>query len=442
MSTNDQIAVAAPKLIGGQTSNADKAAHRRLLVAGAIGTTIEWYDFFIYGLIAPLAFERLFFPKVDATVGTIAVFATFAVGFVARPLGGLVFGHFGDRIGRKSVLLTTMLIMGLATMLIGFLPAYEAVGIATTVALVALRFLQGFALGGESTAAGLMAIESAEEKSRGFSGSIIQAAGPIGVVFASLSTLLITKLPEAELLSWGWRVPFVASGILVGIGLYLRYGIDESRTFKESARVSQLPALEAVKKHTKPILIVFFIELAQTSYFYLTAIFTLAYATRELGIARDVLAQAVLIANIFGLFLVPLFGAWSDKIGRKPIYAFGLAAAALSMLVFYNVLALQSPLLTTVAIIVAAGIIHPMMFGPEGSFFPELFPTAVRFSGVSIGKQFGTVLGGGIAPLVAASLYARYGTTTAITAYYLVLAIGAGVALTVAAETKDRTLND
>ncbi|WP_246563636.1 MFS transporter [Bradyrhizobium liaoningense] len=313
MSTNDQIAVAAPKLISGQASNADKTAHRKLLIAGAIGTTIEWYDFFIYGLIAPVAFERLLFPKVDPTVGTIAVFATFAVGFVARPLGGLVFGHFGDRIGRKSVLLTTMLIMGLATMLIGFLPAYEAVGIVTTVALVFLRFLQGFALGGESTAAGLMAIESADEKSRGFSGSIIQAAWPIGVVFASLSTLLITKLPEAELLSWGWRVPFVASGILVGIGLHLRCGIDESKTFKESARVSRLPALEAMKGHTKPILIVFFIELAQTSYFYLTAIFTLAYATRELGIARDVLAQAVLVANIFGLFLVPLFGAWSDR---------------------------------------------------------------------------------------------------------------------------------
>ncbi len=440
MSTNEQITVATADLLAEETIPSERAAHRKLLLAGAIGTTIEWYDFFLYGLIAPFVFERLFFPKFDPTAATIAIFATFAVGFVARPVGGLIFGHFGDVVGRKSVLLATMLIMGLATMTIGFLPTYEAAGVGTTVALVVLRFLQGFALGGEATAAGLMAIESAQEKSRGLSGAIIQAAGPIGVVLASVSALLITKLPEPALLSWGWRVPFAASGILVAVGLYLRYGIEETKIFRGS-RVSQLPAIEALQRHAKPILIVFFIELAQTSFFYLTAIYTLSYAARELGVARDTLAQAVLIANIFGFFLVPLFGALSDRVGRKPVYSVGLATATLAMLFFYNALATQNPVIITIAVVVTAGIIHPMMFGPEGSFFPELFPTNVRFSGVSIGKQFGTVLGGGIAPLIAASLFARYGTTTAISAYFVLLAIGGSVALVLAKETAKRSLD-
>lgn len=436
MSTNERLAAASNERLDEPKST----SHRRLLVAGAIGTTIEWYDFFLYGLIAPFVFERLFFPKFDPTAATIAVFATFAVGFLARPLGGLIFGHFGDIVSRKSVLLATMLIMGLATMAIGFLPTYEAAGLTTTIALVLLRFLQGFALGGEATAAGLMAIESADERSRGFSAAIIQAAGPIGVVLASLSALVITKMPEEALLSWGWRVPFAASGVLVAVGLYLRYGIAESKRV-EVTKVSERPAVEALRKHTKPILIVFFVELAQTSFFYLSAIYTLSYATRELGIARDTLAQAVLIANLFGLFLVPFFGSLSDRIGRRPVYAAGLTAAALSMLVFYQVIALQNPIAITIAIVVTAGIIHPMMFGPEGSFFPELFPRNVRFSGVSIGKQFGTVLGGGIAPLIAATLYARYGTTMAISAYFIVLALGGGIALALANETAKKSLD-
>jgi MFS family permease len=250
MSTNDQMTVATADLLPEQTLPSARAAHRKLLLAGAIGTTIEWYDFFLYGLIAPFVFERLFFPTFDPTAATIAVFATFAVGFVARPIGGLVFGHFGDVVGRKSVLLATMLIMGLATMTMGFLPTYEAAGVGATGALVVLRFLQGFALGGEATAAGLMAIESAHEKSRGFSGAIIQAAGPIGVVLASMSALLITKLPEPALLSWGWRVPFAASGVLVAIGLYLRYGVEETRIFRGS-RASRRPAIEALQRHAK-----------------------------------------------------------------------------------------------------------------------------------------------------------------------------------------------
>ena len=282
------------------------AGRRRILLAGTIGTAIEWYDFFIYGLIAPLVFDQLFFPKFDQLTATIAVFATFAVGFLARPPGGLVFGHFGDRLGRRSVLLCTLLMMGFATMSIGLLPTYGTAGIAATVALVVLRFIQGFALGGESTAAILMALETSPGHRRGFSAAMIQAAGPVGVVLASFAALAISRLPEADLLSWGWRVPFLISAVLVILGIYMRLRIEESATFREVGEVEAVPAIEAIRTHWRPILIVFFAEMAQTSYFYLTAIFTISFATRQLGVQKDVIAQAVLFANLVALVAMPL----------------------------------------------------------------------------------------------------------------------------------------
>jgi MFS family permease len=422
---------------GGSISDVGQtpSARRRILVAGTIGTAIEWYDFFIYGLIAPLVFDQLFFPKFDSLTATLAVFATFAVGFFARPLGGVVFGHFGDRIGRKSVLLCTLLLMGLATVGIGLLPTYGRVGVIATVALVLLRFIQGFALGGEATAAGLMAIETSPGDKRGFSAAVIQAAGPLGVVLASFAALAISRLPEAELLSWGWRVPFLVSALLVALGLYLRLRIEESALFRAAPEVAALPAVEAVRTHWRSIVIVFFAEMAQTSYFYLTAIFTISFATRQLGVPKDVITQAVLLANIVGLVAMPLIGAWSDRVGRKRLFLAGVLIAAASMFVFYNVVATRDPLLVTIAVMLAAGIIHPLMFSTEGSYFPELFPTRIRFTGVSIGKQFGVVLGGGIAPLVATSLFVQTGTTYAITAYYVVLALAAVIALGFARET-------
>lgn len=416
------------------------SSRRRILVAGTVGTAIEWYDFFIYGLIAPLVFDQLFFSKFDQLAATIAVFATFAVGFLARPLGGLVFGHLGDRLGRKSVLLSTLLIMGLATMSIGLLPTYGSVGAIATIALVVLRFLQGFALGGESTAAILMAIETAPGNRRGFSAAVIQAAGPVGVVLASFAALAISRLPEADLLSWGWRIPFLASAVLVALGLYMRLRIEESATFREAKGAEAVPAIEAVKGHWRSILIVLFAEMAQTSYFYLTAIFTISFATRQLGVAKDVITQAVLFANLVGLVAMPLIGAWSDRIGRKRLFLAGVALATISMFVFYGVIASRDTLLITAALILAAGVIHPLMFSTEGSYFPELFPTRIRFTGVSIGKQFGTVLGGGIAPLVATSLFAQTGTTYAITGYYVVLALAAMIALGFAHETSKSQL--
>lgn len=410
-------------------------ARRRILVAGAVGTAIEWYDFFIYGLIAPLVFDQLFFPKFDQLTATLAVFATFAVGFLARPLGGVVFGHFGDRIGRKSVLLCTLLMMGLATMAIGVLPTYGRAGVFATTALVVLRFIQGFALGGEATAAGLMAIETSPGGQRGFSAAVIQAAGPLGVVLASLAALLISRLPEADLLSWGWRVPFLISAVLVAVGIYMRMRIEEGAAFREAPEVVAVPAVEALRTHWRSIVIVLFAEMAQTSYFYLTAIFTISFATRQLGVQKGVITQAVLLANLVALGAMPLIGAWSDRIGRKRLFLAGVVIAAASMFVFYTAVASRDTLMVTVAVMLAAGVIHPLMFSTEGSYFPELFPTRIRFTGVSIGKQLGVVLGGGIAPLVATSLFALTGTTYAITGYYLALALAAVIALGFAQET-------
>jgi MFS family permease len=367
---------------GGSISDVGQtpSARRRILVAGTIGTAIEWYDFFIYGLIAPLVFDQLFFPKFDSLTATLAVFATFAVGFFARPLGGVVFGHFGDRIGRKSVLLCTLLLMGLATVGIGLLPTYGRVGVIATAALVLLRFIQGFALGGEATAAGLMAIETSPGDKRGFSAAVIQAAGPLGVVLASFAALAISRLPEAELLSWGGRVPFLVSALLVALGLYLRLRIEESALFRAAPEVAALPAVEAVRTHWRSIVITFFAEMAQTSYFYLTAIFTISFATRQLGVAKDLITQAVLLANILALVAMPLIGAWSDRIGRKRLFLAGVVIAAASMFAFYNVVASRDPLLVTLAVMLAAGVIHPLMFSTEGSYFPELFPTRIRFT--------------------------------------------------------------
>jgi len=428
---------AAVAVIG---SDQAPSARRRILVAGTIGTAIEWYDFFIYGLIAPLVFDQLFFPKFDQLTATIAVFATFAVGFLARPLGGLGFGHFGDRLGRKSVLLCTLLMMGLATMSIGLLPTYGSAGAIATVALVVLRFIQGFALGGESTAASLMALETSPHGQRGFSAAVIQAAGPLGVVLASFAALAISRLPEADLLSWGWRVPFLISAVLVIFGVYMRLRIEESAAFRDAPRVAAVPAVEALRTHWRPIVIVFFAEMAQTSYFYLTAIFTISFATRQLGVQKDVITQAVLLANLVGLVAMPLIGAWSDRIGRKRLFLAGVALATVSMFAFYHVVASRDTLLLTAAMVLAAGVIHPLMFSTEGSYFPELFPTRIRFTGVSIGKQLGTVLGGGIAPLVATSLFAQTGSTYAITGYYVALALAAAIALGFAQETSKSRL--
>ncbi|EON13937.1 MULTISPECIES: MFS transporter [Pandoraea] len=420
------------------------ANYGRVVAASCFGTAIEWYDFFIYGFLAPIVFDRLFFPQLDPMTGMIAVFATFAVGFIARPIGGIVFGHFGDRIGRKSILLFTLILMGVATTMIGLLPTYDKVGMWAPIMLVTLRFVQGFALGGESVGGLLMTVEGAPAHLRGLFGGLIQAAGPTSIVGASLAIVLITRLPEDDLLTWGWRLPFLVSLLLVALGTYVRLKVEESPSFKAAERhrdIAKVPVVEVVTHYWRPTLVTFFICLAETSFFYLVAIFSLSYGTKTLGLPRNMMADGVLYANILAMLTIPAFGMLSDKLGRRPMFLMGLAATAIFIYPFFLMMGSKETALVVMAIVIGAGVIHPMMFGPEGSFFSELFDTRVRFSGVSLGKQIGTVLGGGMAPMIAASLLAwSHGQIWPVIVYFLVLAAMALISTFLVRETKDRTL--
>jgi metabolite-proton symporter len=418
----------------------EPAAFRRVVLASSVGTAIEWYDFFIYAFLGPLVFDRVFFPQVSSAAGTMAVFATFTVGFLARPLGGVVFGHFGDRIGRKSVLIVSMLLMGFATAAIGCLPSFDAIGLWAPGLLVTLRFLQGFALGGESVGAVLLTVEGSPANKRGLFGGLIQAAGPASVVLASLATSLVMRLPEDQLLSWGWRVPFLASLALVAVGLYVRARIQETQAFAAARRdVPKVPLVEVLGHHRAPVIIVLVLSIAETAFFYLTVTFSLSYGA-QLGIDKRVLSDAVLFGNLLSMCAVPVFGALSDRLGRRPVFAAGLATALLFIYPFFLLIETMSSWAVIAAIVIAAGVIHPLMFGSESSFFAELFPTRVRFTAISVGKQLGTILGGGLAPLIATALLASRGDVTSVVVYFAVLSVMALAAAMVTKETRGRDL--
>jgi MFS family permease len=412
-----------------------------VVLASSIGTAIEWYDFFIYAFLGSLVFDRVFFPQVSSAAGTMAVFATFTVGFLARPLGGVVFGHFGDRVGRKSVLIASMLLMGFATAAIGCLPSFAEIGLWAPGLLVVLRFLQGFALGGESVGAVLLTVEGSPVAKRGWFGGLIQAAGPASVVLASLATAAVMRLPEDQLLSWGWRVPFLVSLGLVVVGLYVRARVFEAKSFIASRQMApKLPIAEVLKHHRKPVLIVLVLSVAETAFFYLTVTFSLAYGAR-LGIAKSVLSDAVLFGNLLSMCAVPMFGALSDRLGRRPVFAGGLALALLFVYPFFLAIQTLNPWAVSAAIVIAAGVIHPLMFGSESSFFAELFPAGVRFTAISVGKQLGTILGGGLAPLVATALMAASGDRIgSVVGYFAALSVVALVAALLTKETRGREL--
>jgi MFS family permease len=420
------------------------ASYRRLIVASSFGTAIEWYDFFVYALVAPLAFDTIFFPRLNPLTGTIAVYSSFAVGFIARPLGGVFFGHFGDRAGRKSILLTTILTMGFSTTAIGLLPGYFRIGIIAPVLLVALRFLQGFALGGESIGAVVLAIESAPGRRRGFYAAVLQASGPVSIVAASLVVSALSPLPAGAFLAWGWRIPFLLSSILVAVGAYMRANIEESALFSRYAaqrRETEAPLALVLEKCKAATLITLVVCLAETAFFYLTTIFAVGYGTRTLGIRQTILTTAFLLANCVATVTVPIFGALSDRVGRRPMLVAGLLGACAHIYPFFWILGGRSPQLVSAAIILAAGFIHPVMFAAEASFVPELFATEVRVTGASLGKQIGTVLGGGLAPLVATSLIGwKHGSTTPVVVYFLAMGIPAMAAALAARETSSRSL--
>jgi MFS transporter, MHS family, shikimate and dehydroshikimate transport protein len=412
---------------------------RRVIAAATIGTSLEWYDFFLYGVVAPLVFDTLFFPKLNPVVGLVAVWGTFAAGFLARPLGGIFFGHFGDRLGRKWPVFQAVALMGTASMLIGCLPGYASIGIAAPILLILLRFLQGFALGGESIGAALLAIEWAPKEKRGFYGAFPQASGPIGIITASLIVIPLSHYLGSGFTVWAWRIPFLFSFVLVLIAGGLLLSVTESMVFlraKAEEKVSKTPVTDVLRGYKAPWAIATAIAAGSSAFSYLVTIFAMAYGARSLGMSTGMLTTGFLAGNVVALFTMPGFGRLSDKLGRRPLWATGVILAMAYVSVFFVLLGTRDPVFVVLGIVLGAGVIHPLMFGPEGSIIPELFSTNVRFSGASLGKQMGTLVGGGLAPMVATALLAwSGGAFWSVDLYFIAIGAVALGALWFARET-------
>lgn len=389
------------------TSSSTSSETRRVVLAGFIGTTVEWYDFFLYGTASALVFNKLFFPTFDATTGTLMAFSTYAVGFFARPVGGLVFGHYGDKLGRKSMLVTTLMLMGVATFAMGLLPTYETLGVWAPILLVALRFIQGFGVGGEWGGAVLMAVERDEHGKRGFHASWVQAGVPVGLLLANAVFQIFSSLPEASFLSWGWRVPFLIGGALLGVGLFIRIKVMESPVFQraqaEATPPPAMPIVTVLREHPGNVLVAMGARFAENAFFYIFTVLVLSYGTQQLGMSKVSLLNAVLIGSAVQLVAIPWFGALSDRVGRRPVYLGGAVFLMLFAMPFFWMLDTRSPLIVALAVVL--GLVgHSAMYGPQAAFFSELFSTRVRYSGASLGYQLASPLAGGLAPLIATKL--------------------------------------
>lgn len=406
----------------------DRKMTRRVILSSFVGTAIEWYDFYLYGTASALVFNVLFFPDFDPLVGTLASFGTFAAGFLARPIGGVVFGHFGDRIGRKTMLVWSLVGMGIATFLIGLLPGYAQIGVAAPVLLILLRLMQGFAVGGEWGGAVLMSVEHEENHRRGLAGSWTQAGSPAGLVLSTIVFGLCTMLPEKDFLDWGWRVPFLLSALLVMVGLFIRLRIVESPEFESlqsSGQQVAMPALQAIRKHPLNIVLAAVMCLAPFVNFYMFATFIMTYATTTLGIERGVVLLVVAVSGFVEIFTIPMCAALSDRIGRRKVFLTGAVLFALYAYPFF-LLNESIPSTTTFAITVFIGLalIHPFMYGPMATLFAELFPPQVRYSGASLGYQVGAIFGGGFAPLILTALLATgLGAISTIPPYMILVSI-------------------
>ncbi|MGA9102507.1 MAG: MFS transporter [Aeromicrobium sp.] len=411
---------------------------RRVIVASLIGTSLEWYDFFIYGTAAALVFNKIFFPDFEPLVGTLLAFATYAVGFVARPLGGVIFGHYGDKLGRKNVLVITLLLMGIATFAIGLMPTYAAIGIWAPILLVALRFVQGLGLGGEWGGAVLMTLESGDPQRRGLNASWPQVGVPIGLLLANgVLSLTDGVTSDAAFESWGWRVPFLLSGVLVVVGLWIRLTISESPLFREieaSDKKVRAPIVDVVRLYPKEVVLAIGARVGVDVAFYTFVLFITTYVVTYLKLPNSYALNAVLIAAACQVVLIPLFGTLSDRIGRRPVYLFGAVGAAIWIFVFFAMLDTKSYVLIILATVMAL-VLHAAMYGPQASFIAEMFPTRVRYSGASMGYQLAGILGGALAPIIAVALLDRFDTSVVVSLYVVLTLAVTTVCVLAAPET-------
>jgi metabolite-proton symporter len=415
---------------------------RRAVIASTIGTTIEWYDFFIYGTVTGLVFAKLYFPESEPLAGTLQAFAVYFVGFIARPIGAAIFGHYGDRIGRKAALIATLLLMGIATFLVAFVPGYARIGVWGAIILTVLRLIQGIGVGGEWGGSVLMSMEWARTNAhRGFIASWPQFGVPAGLFLANLAVLVFSAVAGDQFLVWGWRIPFILSIILVGVGLYIRLGILETPAFSrlvEEKRVERVPVFEVIKRQPREIILTALARMAEQAPFYIFTAFIFAYGTKVLGASRDMLLAAVLVASVVSFFTIPLAGWLSDRIGRKRMYLIGAVTVGVFGFIYFALLNTLVPGLIFLAIVLSL-IPHDLMYGPQAALIAECFTGRLRYSGASLGYQLASVIAGGPAPLIATALFAAYGSGLAIAIYILVCAV---ISIASAAMLPDYTNRD
>ena len=421
-------------------SREDRTPLRRVVAASLIGTTIEWYDFFLYGSAAALVFNRLFFPEFDPLVGTMLAFATYALGFVARPVGGIVFGHYGDRIGRKKLLMLSLVLMGVATVLIGLLPTYAQIGIWAPVALIVLRLVQGFAVGGEWGGAVLMAAEHGDAARRGFWASWPQAGVPAGnLLAAGVLALMAALQPEEDFLDWGWRVPFVLSALLVVVGWYIRNRVSESPMFEAEIDAAEapakVPAMDVLREKPKALVLGAGLRVGENISYYILTVFSLTYLVDVAAESRSLALNALLVGAAVQFFAIPLFAMLSDRIGRRPVYAFGGIGLAAWSFALFGLLGSGDNLLIYAALVVGL-VLHGAMYGPQAAFITELFPTRIRYSGVSLAYQLTSIVAGSLAPIIALWLYNETGSATPVAVYVGTACAISGLSALLAKETR------
>ncbi|WP_406262905.1 MHS family MFS transporter [Actinacidiphila glaucinigra] len=425
---------------------------RRIVAASLIGTTIEWYDFFLYGSAAALVFNKLFFPNEEPLVGTLLSFLTYAVGFAARPVGALVFGHYGDRLGRKRLLVLSLLLMGGATFCIGLLPTFGTIGVAAPVLLTMLRLVQGFALGGEWGGAVLLVSEHGDANRRGFWASWPQTGAPAGQLLATgVLSALTALLSDDAFTSWGWRIPFLLSGVLVMVGLWIRLSVDESPVFKaalaraevrkaEESAIERLPLVSVLRDHWRDVLVAMGARMAENISYYVITAFVLVYSVEHAALGKQTALNAVLIASAVHFAVIPAWGALSDRVGRRPVYLLGAAGVGLWAFPFFALIDTRS--FPALLLAVTGGLVlHGAMYAPQAAFFSEMFATRMRYSGASIGAQFASVAAGAPAPLIATALLAAYDSSVPISLYVIAAALLTLVAVGVAKETRGRDLD-